>query len=255
MVIKKITTETCEDLLVNLKNLNNAELKPYFEFEKEDNNPTFRNKMKFVDGGQIDIPDSFYTAFDNQINFIRDSSGGFEKSDFENAKLLYEILNLTPLEANDERIWIRLTHDQCRKYVIERWFKNGKKSKDVIIDRYFFGGRAQSTRVRNAISRLWWIAHLTIQPQFNDEENRWKFTKAVCDYQEIIVSLFERRLVTYENVRFGFLEFYMENPQFFIQNKGKKIQQLLRDLNNFGGVAILSLMSKESVKELLNRLV
>ena len=35
MVIKKITTETCEDLLVNLKNLNNAELKPYFEFEKE----------------------------------------------------------------------------------------------------------------------------------------------------------------------------------------------------------------------------
>jgi hypothetical protein len=251
--IKKITTASCENLLSNLKNSDIKDLKQYFEFDKDDT--IFRNMMKFVEGGHIQIPDSQYTSFSNQIDFIRDENDGYVKSDFENAKLIYNLLPITPLEANDERIWIRLAHDHCRKYVIDRWFKNGEKSKKVIEDRYFFGGRAQNTRVRNAISRLWWIAHLTIQPQFDDELNKWKYTKAVCDYQEIIVSLFERKLATYANVRFGFLEFYLENPHLFVQNKGKKIQQLIRDLNNFGGVTILSLMSKDDIKNILNNLM
>jgi len=253
--INKIKTESVEKLTDNLKTLSDFELKPYFEFEREDINSIFRDVMEYVEGGSLEIPDENYSSFDNQIIFIRDELGGYEKSDFENSKLIYTLFKLTPFEANDERIWVRLTHDLCRKYVINRWFKNGVKSRDVIKDRYFFSGRAQNTRVRNAISRLWWIAHLTVQTNTENEEQMWKFTKAVCETQEIIVSLFERRLVTYENVRFGFLEFYLENPNLFRINKGKKIQSLMRDLNNFGGVSILSLMPKDDIKDLIQKLL
>ena len=55
---------------------------------------------------------------------------------------------------------------------------------------------------------------------------------------------------TYPNVRFGVLDFYIENKEAFENARSKKIQQILRDLNNYGGVTLLSLLSKEEVKSI-----
>ena len=41
----------------------------------------------------------------------------------------------------------------------------------------------------------------------------------------------------------------------FGSSKSKKIQHILRDLNNYGGVNLLPLMSKENVKEIVSGLV
>jgi hypothetical protein len=37
--------------------------------------------------------------------------------------------------------------------------------------------------------------------------------------------------------------------------RSKKIQALLKDINNYGGVSLLSLMEKEEVKELVSELI
>ena len=127
------------------------------------------------------------------------------------------------------------------------------KSEKVIEERFFFKGRSQSARVRNGISRLWWIAHLTVQNDEENLENKWRYTRAICESQDFITSLFERSIGSYENIRFGVLEFYLENPDYFAVEKSKKIQKMLRDLNNYGGVSLLSLLSKEEIKDILSR--
>ena len=130
-----------------------------------------------------------------------------------------------------------------------------EKSKDTIIERFFFTGRSQSARVRNGIARLWWIAYLTVQNEETDEDKKWIYTKAICESQDFITSILERTMGTYPNVRFGVLEYYLENKLAFGSSKSKKIQQILRDLNNYGGVNLLSLMSKSQVKEVCSKLL
>jgi hypothetical protein len=60
---------------------------------------------------------------------------------------------------------------------------------------------------------------------------------------------------TYPNVRFAILDFYLDNKAAFGEAKSKKIQQLLRDINNYGGVNLLPLMSKEQVTELIKKII
>ena len=77
-------------------------------------------------------------------------------------------------------------------------------------------------------------------------------TKAIFEQQDLQVSLLERTMGSYENVRTAFLEFYLQNKD---KMNGKMIQDLSRDLNNSGGVFILSLLSKDEVKQRLKQLL
>lgn len=252
--IKKLTQVSCDNLYENFKEGDKNYMSNYF-YHSKDFVPLTKN-LELVSSGSYELDDMYFSTFDFQIKLIEDTSG---LHDFENSKIIYEIFkNLTPSDANDERLWVRLTHDHCHKYVIKRWMtaSNGKeKSKDVIKDRFFFKGRSQNARIRNGISRLWWIAFLTIQPEATSEQEKWKYTKAICESQDFITSILERTMGTYPNVRFGVLEYYIENKENFGNAKSKKIQQLLRDLNNYGGVNLLPLMSKEDVKSIINKLI
>jgi ATP-dependent DNA helicase RecQ len=79
-----------------------------------------------------------------------------------------------------------------------------------------------------------------------------ELTKAIFEQQDLQVSLLERTMGSYENVRTAFLEFYLQNKD---KMNGKMIQDLSRDLNNSGGVFILSLLSKDDVKQRLKQLL
>jgi hypothetical protein len=209
--------------------------------------------MDFVEQGSYNILEKF-VGYDSRINLKIDSSGIY---DFENAKFIFEALEgLTPTDANDERLWVRLTHEHCHKYMVERWMK-GKEERTLknIIERFFLTGSGQQARVRNGIARLWWIAQLTVQQSEQNEENKWKYTKVICESQDFITSILERTMGTYPNVRFGVLDFYIENKNAFESSKSKKIQQILRDLNNYGGVTLLPLLTKEEVKDICAKLI
>ena len=246
MKIKKLTAESCRILLQNL-NENFGELKSNYLIHDRDFKPLTLG-MGLVEQGSYNIDEKF-EGYDSRINLKIDNSGIY---DFENAKLIFEALEgLTPIDANDERLWVRLTHEHCHKYMVERWMK-GKEERTLknISERFFLSGSGQQARVRNGIARLWWIAYLTVQQSEEDEENKWKYTKIMCESQDFIASILERTMGTYPNVRFGVLEYYIENKEAFENSKSKKIQQILRDLNNFGGVTLLPLLSKKEVKRI-----
>jgi hypothetical protein len=251
MKIKKLTAESCKLLLQNL-NENFGEIKSnYLSHDRDFKSLTLG--MGFIDQGSYNIDEKF-EGYDSRINLKLDNSG---IHDFENAKFIFEAFEgLTPIDANDERLWVRLTHEHCHKYMVERWMK-GKEERTLknIIERFFLNGSGQQTRVRNGIARLWWIAYLTVQQSEQDEDEKWKYTKVICESQDFITSILERTMGTYPNVRFGVLEFYMENKEAFENAKSKKIQQILRDLNNHGGVTLLPLLSKEEVKSICAKLM
>ena len=251
MKIRKLTEDSSRLLLKNL-NSNFGELKKSYhnhdgEFE------SLALRLDLVDKGSYEIEDKYFRYRDAQMKLETDGLGKF---DFDNAKIIYKAFEgLTPADANDERLWVRLTHDHCHKYMVKRWMGGKEKSEKTIEERFFYKGRAQSARVRNGIARLWWIAHLTLQPHETDEEKKWMFTKAICESQDFITSILERTMGTYPNVRIGVLEYYIENKAAFGSSKSKKIQQILRDLNNYGGVNLLPLMSKNEVKDIISKLI
>ena len=254
MIIKKITKKSWEDLLKKVKddfddykNCYHKHSSSLVEFKP------LTQGLENVKYGQFNFSNDLFDS-KNQLKLESDGNGKF---DFDNAKKIYNAFEgkLTALEANDARLWVRLTHDHGHKYVVKRWMDGTEKKFDVVKERFFYEGKSQAARLRNGLARLWWIAYLTIDNDAETEKDRWRYTEAVCESQDFITSIFERSMGAYENIRFGILEYYLENPKAFSGSMGKKIQQLTRELNNYGGVTLLPLLTKEKVKSICAKLL
>ena len=126
MKIKKLTEGSTRSLLDNLKNDFNGLKKYYHSHSKLDFKPITEG-MDLVQGGSYSLEASNFRPFDNQIVLETDGTGKF---DFENAKKIYELFkDLTPADANDSRLWVRLTHDHCHDYMVKRWMDKPKSEK------------------------------------------------------------------------------------------------------------------------------
>lgn len=82
--------------------------------------------------------------------------------DLANSRIVGKALeNLTPSLANEELIWVRLSHVEAFEYSRIRWL-TGKKGEDFVsaIERHFFAPNQTSIRDDHALSRLWWNYHI-----------------------------------------------------------------------------------------------
>jgi hypothetical protein len=238
MIIKKITLKAHDKLLSNVKSSYENVKNRYINLNEPFN--FINDNIEIVSSGSYEI---------GNITLIDDTNGFY---DFDNAKIIYTAFsNLTPTEANDERLWVTLTHHYFHKYCVTRWM-NQESKKDSVIDRFFYEGNSLVARSRNAISRLWWTAYLTINKDTDNEDLKWALTKTIFSSQDIQVSLLERKLGLYENIRTPFLEFYQENKEVI---NSKKIQQIIRELNNYGGVISLTELTSDEVKNLIQSFI
>jgi hypothetical protein len=81
--------------------------------------------------------------------------------DLENCKLIYDSLSmLSGANATDERLWTTLCFGRYSDYARLRWpLERAKTPKNHAQDHWF--ARTNRNRLRdNAISRLWWMAHI-----------------------------------------------------------------------------------------------
>jgi len=85
------------------------------------------------------------------------------KNEVSRCVKIYEALsNLTPQQATDERVWTYLTHFVFWDYARARWAplpKKQEKKMQSIKSHFFLTGVRGMVR-DNAISRLWWMAHV-----------------------------------------------------------------------------------------------
>jgi hypothetical protein len=80
----------------------------------------------------------------------------------ENCLAVHEFLKgLAPYEARDERLWCYLTHSVFLDYTRLRWpIPDDDQEAISHIETHFFARTNRQIERDNAISRLWWMAHL-----------------------------------------------------------------------------------------------
>lgn len=102
-----------------------------------------------------------------------------DEDDLINAINIHEAFKLTPLQATNKYMWAYLCHTDkdCRKYIQTRW-KDGN-----IEQRYFVPGEGDGLHFFNALSRLWWWAHITYDP--DNKKDPYALTKILFANQMV----------------------------------------------------------------------
>src|SRR3972149_2700016 len=123
-------------------------------------------------------------------------------TDGENAILVYNYLPaLNRTQAADARLWVTLAHTTFWTYVRARWGEDEQGKLRTAVLRHWFvpeGGGKAALRTQ-AISRLWWAAHLTYAPWERDPDllvfetaDKFRFTRVLLKQQQIYFDLVER---------------------------------------------------------------
>jgi len=136
----------------------------------------FKNESwsREVDKKIYDLPDT-----------ITLQNGGYE-NDLANIKIIHAALKeYSPRILVDEKIWVYLTHKTFYDYMVSRWdpIKTGIK------DRYFLSGSNTRPLLRNGISRLWFLGHLSYDASL---ENPYEITEMLMSKQDIMAEIVER---------------------------------------------------------------
>ena len=178
--------------------------------------------------------------------------------DIENSVLLHKSLSkLTPLQARDPRLWTRLSHIEYWSYMRKRWAveryvgDGDKKTEGRILERYFILQSQGRSLIRNAISRLWWSAHLS---HSDTRENPYELTHVLMSTLDITQSLLERSIGRAPNILLGFLEFLNRHKEDLLTGGNEnrlRIRHLAKYLNMYGGVSVLDYLPEAQIIEVL----
>src|SRR3546814_4359590 len=97
---------------------------------------------------------------------------GADDFEVENCLAVHEYLEaLSPYEARDERLWSYLTHTSMLQYTRARWPIPSDDDKAVPhIETHFFARTNRQIERDNAVSRLWWMAHLCTKSEEHTSE-------------------------------------------------------------------------------------
>ena len=186
----------------------------------------------------------------DSVNLVMpDQSPDFE---FRNSAALYEALPITPLMATDSRLWTFLTHVTFSKYMSKRRSVEQQTVSTrgrYVIRHWFVEHVGSKSLLLNDISMLWWIAHLTADPDHKDKYRRTREVFTMLDYTRHLLSGTQGRN---EGIRHGVLEFVIENKQLFSAFKAEKVRFIMRKLNFVAGYRVFSALSKEEIKSLID---
>tara|TARA_R110000787_G_scaffold208226_1_gene318153 strand:+ start:3452 stop:4237 length:786 start_codon:yes stop_codon:yes gene_type:complete len=182
--------------------------------------------------------------------------------DADNAIRVYEYLgSLTRTQAADTRLWVTLTHTTFWHYCQKRW-PVGEQSTNFVREHWFErpGGGLGALR-RNAISRLWWAAHLTVAPWESDGEltsfqnsDRAVYTRILLSQQQNFQDVLERSYGSNLRLRICLLEaLRVYQPQ--VTNRDGLIRDVSRKLNLVIKHRQLDAMDVGELKEITDELV
>ena len=204
--------------------------------------------------GEIETP----LLVDLSVEFVRASSDLAGNGDAQNAVMVHQALGwLTPAQATDERLWCRLAHMEWWPYMRSRWpierFSDKDQATRFIQARYFVPQAQSRALLRNGIARLWWAAHLTVDP---NRENPYELTDVLLSRLDIAQQILERSIGRSRAILIGFLEFLNKNSDRLLasgQASRYEIRALAKSLNLAGGVSMLDALAESQIIELLER--
>lgn len=162
--------------------------------------------------------------------------------DFESSKAIYSFLmELSPIQASDPRLWAYLTHVDLYEYMTQRWkdFFTGKTDNtDYLIEHWFVKTPSQQCLMRNAIAGLWWAAYLSYDKSRSDP---FELTKVF--FKDL--DLPTRTIGTYHIGRHreavkGILQFIKDYSDIMATHYEAKTRYIFKHFNVIGGSKPLS---------------
>lgn len=167
-----------------------------------------------------------------------------QTADFECAKILYENLKLTPVQAGNVDFWNYLHHFDMYKYIHQRW-KNQDSLQTHIERHWLMNHSSQKHLISFPLTTLWWSIHLTIDEA---REDKYELSKVYFSNNRFrTVSLGGMSFVRHKPAVLGVLEFMKTHKKELTKtisytDLGDEISKFI---NLLGGTKPLSFFEKD----------
>lgn len=194
------------------------------------------------------------------------TTGGVSRpqTDTDNAILLYRALSgLKSTHATDRRLWAALCHTDYWSYT--RWrfpiSDDDKKAIQHIRTHWFVSGGGLGALRRNAVSRLWWAAQLTVAPWERDsglsalsKPDRFYYTRVLLSSQEVYLGIMERDFGSNLRLRICLLDAFWRFRQ-AVSSADQLIRRACSRLNLILGYRHLPVLPVEEIANACDRVV
>lgn len=188
---------------------------------------------------------------ENMALIMPDSHG---KHDFKNAKNVFDSLkNLDPTMASDPRLWTYLSHVTFSEYMNKRWpvskAKNGKTD-EYILKHWFIRNLNARSLIDNGIAVLWWGAYMTYD---ENREDKYELTRELFSMLDYTRTLLTGSLGRDKKYLHAFLEYSIENKDFFKNHKQNKARSFMRKMNFVAGYKAITSLSIDEIKNNISK--
>jgi hypothetical protein len=183
---------------------------------------------------------------------LADPVGG-ELYDVGNCEFCYRSMpGLTPYEARDERLWVYLTHTFMLEYARKRWpIPPDAPAAIGHVRRHFFAREQRQIERDNAVSRLWWMAHLCGRVrglQLSDSLRVFLYRT------DVRASIIERPTVSQNLNLFSTIirklqDSYVGHKRLFERTT---FRRLMQEINSVGGVQLLDAMTEAQIGNIID---
>lgn len=174
------------------------------------------------------------------------------EGDLQSAIAIYEAYkDISPLLAQQDDLWVYLTHVDLFPYVKKRWpivvDDELEKNKGFIASHWF---RHSKHLFRTSIAGLWWQVHLTYD---ETREDPYELTKVYFSCGTDFYQKFgELQLIRHRDAMIGVLEFLKDNPEILKECFVARGQYISRYFNLLGATTQLSYLDSAQIRRILD---
>lgn len=163
-------------------------------------------------------------------------------NDFECAVALFESYkNISPVFAQEERLWTYLSHVDLFSYLKKRWPIPQDESKRLShISAHWFRSAAI---IRSSLMGLWWAVYCTID---EEREDKYELTRVLFSNYSFRTMFFgSTELFWYREATKGILHFLLDNPEITNQHFENRSLFISKYFNQLGGIKKLSTLDED----------
>lgn len=223
-----------EDALLEIKNNHTLLYNNVVSSKKQTLEEAFQNDMI--------IRDTSVHADEFQLDMSAEKP---ELTDLENVKRVYKNMSmLSESQASDERIWAAYTLSVFADYMRYRWYPN---SETAMMNRYFFSYSPKRSLFRNGIARLWWIGHLTYDP--DRAGDKYELTEYICRRQDNINLLLDINFGNNPSIVRAVIQSLIDAEKSGMTIDREKTRKLSEYINTLGGVYLVDAFSYDMIYE------
>lgn len=223
-----------EDALLEIKNNHTLLYDNVVSSKKQTLEEAFQNDMI--------IRDTSVHADEFQLDMSAEKP---ELTDLENVKRVYKNMSmLSESQASDERIWAAYTLSVFADYMRYRWYPD---SETAMMNRYFFSYSPKRSLFRNGIARLWWIGHLTYDP--DRAGDKYELTEYICRRQDNINLLLDINFGNNPSIVCAVIQSLIDAEKSGMTIDREKTRKLSEYINTLGGVYLVDAFSYDMIYE------